>query len=364
LRHLTNKVQRLAGGLKRMALHGARFIAPALNLLPKRQCAPCTIVILMRKPLGIGDLLMLSPVVSVVAGMNHGLRVLLVTEYPELFRIPGVEWLHPERLAKEVLRGSLVVSPTLSWHHFPYLLQAAAHIGYFLSDRLSCSFCEVDARYNARHEHYSDRAGALVAAMRRLWSSGAGNSGYPLLLKEPIGHFDLPSAYFCLAPFSNWPERQYPPEHWKTVVKALLQRLPVVLVGGSLPDELAMAAALQERGVINLAGRTSIGQLVSVLSGCSVYLGNDSGPSHIAFLSAPASVVVFGCVGGRQRIPLDPRLAASIRTLGNGVACPHFPCYDGFAKPYCKHIDRYVCLRTVCPHAVLDEVFSVMGERG
>jgi len=350
--------------VKRAGLACGRICSSLAASIQRKDFAPDSIVIVLRKPLGIGDLLMLAPFMVDVASRSHGLRVSILTEYRPIFSIDGIEWVSPEALDEGSLENALVISPTLSWRHARYLPHAGWHLGYFLSDRVSCNFSRVSARYDARRGHYLDRIVPLRGILDRCWPESAVSCSRMVLMEAPFEEVPLPSGYVCLAPFSNWPERQYPPEYWKKVIDGVRRRLPVVLVGGSHPDERAMACSLAVEGVINLVGRTSLGQLASVLAGSRLYLGNDSGPSHMAFLSAQASVVVFGCVGGKQRIPLDPGLSSRIRVLGNGSACPHFPCYDGFTKPECRNPEPCLCLTSVSPDAVLEEAFSILrGER-
>lgn len=330
--------------------------------MPKRPFAPEAVYVLLCKPLGIGDLVMLSPFVGNVANAGHGLPVFIVSEYPAFMLIDGVEWVHPESLTPEALRRALVVSPTLSWRHAAYLRHAGWHLGYFLSDRLMCSYRRESSRYDARSAHYYDRTRPLAENLRDMWPSFPQDVGYPPVLAASFPSAGLPSAYCCIAPYSNWRERQYPLGHWVSVVRAMQHRLPVVLVGGSGAEELEMAGVLESYGCLNLAGRTSLAQLASVITRSELFIGNDSGPSHIAFLTAVASVAVFGCVGGGQRIPLDPLIQERIRLLGDGEACPFFPCYDGFSKPVCRNAQGCRCLHGVDPESVVRAALSLIKE--
>lgn len=69
----------------------------------------------------------------------------------------------------------------------------------------------------------------------------------------------------------------------------------LVLVGG--PGEEALGVEI-ERGldapVINLIGRTTLRQLAAVLRGCSLYVGNDTGPMHVAAAMKVPTVALFG----------------------------------------------------------------------
>jgi len=46
--------------------------------------------------------------------------------------------------------------------------------------------------------------------------------------------------------------------------------------------------------VINLAGKTSVSQLASVLKRCNLFISNDSGPVHIACAVETPVISIFG----------------------------------------------------------------------
>lgn len=349
---------------KQTALVAGRLATRIVSLRGKKVFSPDAVYILLLKPLGIGDLMMLSPFVCSIASKPHNLPVHIVSDSPELFSVESVRWIHPNKLSSGMLKGALVISPTFSFRHAEYLAHAGWYLGYFLSDILMSNVAHVHFRYDARHGHYIDRTVPIVTALQARWRGETENTKEIIVCREAFTGTVLPPEYAVLAPYSNWPERQYPVEYWRTVATELMTRLPVVIAGGAHPDELAMAASLASVGAINIAGKTTLGQLSSVIAGSSIYLGNDSGPSHIAFLVAPASVVVFGCVGGVQRIPRGGAGNGRIRILGAGRECSRFPCYDGFSWPRCNNREPFRCLGAVPPASVVHEVISLIGCRG
>ncbi|HUK53189.1 MAG TPA: lipopolysaccharide heptosyltransferase II [Candidatus Binatia bacterium] len=96
-----------------------------------------------------------------------------------------------------------------------------------------------------------------------------------------------------------------------------------VLVFGSNADaavanEVELGAGA---GVINLAGRTAIGELPALLSRCSLFIGNDSGATHVAAAVGAPVVALFGPTDPAGSHPLTPRLSVVQRK----VACS--PCF-------------------------------------
>lgn len=311
----------------------------------------------MLRPLGFGDLMMLSPFIIEIARRAIGIPTYLVTEYTPFLDISGIRWMHPRQLSAQLCSTGLLLSPTLSWRHARYLRHAGWYLGYFFSDRVMSNFTQEHPGYDARRGHYFERAEKLFALLDQ-WFPGTLCYSYAGILSAPLTGIDLPEKYICIAPFTNWAERQYPADQMCCVVDSLLKNWPVVLVGGQHPDEMDMAAVLARRGAINLVGKTTIQQTGGIVVRAKLFIGNDSGLSHMAFLAGTPSLVVFGCVSGQQRIPLDPILAKKVTILGAGKSCSYFPCYDGFNKPCCRNQERYLCLKQISPELVIDSAMN------
>jgi heptosyltransferase-2 len=96
-----------------------------------------------------------------------------------------------------------------------------------------------------------------------------------------------------------------------------------VLVFGSDADA-AVANEVESgagQGVINLVGRTAIGDLPALLARCSLFIGNDSGATHVAAAVGVPVVSIFGPTDPEGSHPLTPRLSVVQRR----VACS--PCF-------------------------------------
>ncbi|NOX63051.1 MAG: glycosyltransferase family 9 protein, partial [Chloroflexi bacterium] len=92
------------------------------------------------------------------------------------------------------------------------------------------------------------------------------------------------------------------PEKWGEVIRRLSQDHVRVLVTGG-PGEAELAAKVCEfagDAAINLAGRTSFGQLAALLARADLVLGPDSGPLNLAVATGTPTVHLFG--------PADPVL--------------------------------------------------------
>ncbi|NTU42835.1 MAG: lipopolysaccharide heptosyltransferase II [Nitrospirales bacterium] len=90
---------------------------------------------------------------------------------------------------------------------------------------------------------------------------------------------------------------------------------------------------------INLAGKTSLRELISLISECDLLLSNDSGPMHLAYAVGTPVVAVFGSTSPELTGPVGD----SDRVITSGVRCS--PCF----KRVCKDNDL------ICMYGILSE---------
>jgi heptosyltransferase-2 len=117
----------------------------------------------------------------------------------------------------------------------------------------------------------------------------------------------------------------WPPGSFAAAADAIARRhdLRVVLAPGPGEEAIArqIAHAMRERAVVLAEPPTSLAELVALVAGAALHLGNDTGPRHIAVANGVPTVVVMG--------PTDPRHTAHLlerqRVLREDVACS--PCH-------------------------------------
>jgi len=117
--------------------------------------------------------------------------------------------------------------------------------------------------------------------------------------------------------------KRWPPERFGQVADALVARHggTAILVGA--PNEQPMVAAARaamRQPVIDLGGKLSLDELGALCQHTALYLGNDSGTTHLAEAAGSPTVVVFG--------PTDPAQYGPVDGIGEAVwdadACgPH-----------------------------------------
>lgn len=104
-------------------------------------------------------------------------------------------------------------------------------------------------------------------------------------------------------------ERRWPIENFARLADAAASETGarIVLIGGPGEEEYVgrMEAAMVEKAV-NLAGRTTIGQMVELIGRCALFISNDSGPLHVAVAMGVPTVSFFGPETPIRYGPLGP----------------------------------------------------------
>ncbi len=155
----------------------------------------------------------------------------------------------------------------------------------------------------------------------------------------------------CVHPGAGNELKQWPVDNFAQLLRLLIDRddVGVVLIGG--PDEAAMADDLQAAvdrpdRIASVAGRVGLGKLPAVMARCALYIGNDSGPKHIAAaVGLPTVGIHSGSVDAVEWAPSGPNALA----LHRATACS--PCYIAAAE-LCPR--QLACLTLITPIQVYE----------
>lgn len=122
-----------------------------------------------------------------------------------------------------------------------------------------------------------------------------------------------------------WPE-----ERFAALADGLLAEMnaQVILIGAA--SERASAANVIRRmnrpGAINLAGETTMAELIGLLAVCSLLVSNDTGPAHVAAALGTPTLTIFGPTNEFETAPTGTH-AELIRAPGIECArCMHRDC--------------------------------------
>jgi heptosyltransferase-3 len=160
-----------------------------------------------------------------------------------------------------------------------------------------------------------------VAAIQARRLAGLGLDYAPVPVKLEVGlspdeelpELPGPGPWLAVAPGSGQPDKNWPLAHYYEVSRALGWEygLRVVWLTGPAEEEMLpyLEALAQAQGQVLLAHRP-LARVARVLSRCRLYIGNDSGLTHLAAaVGGPEVLALFGPTDPRVWAPLGPHVA-------------------------------------------------------
>jgi lipopolysaccharide heptosyltransferase I len=150
--------------------------------------------------------------------------------------------------------------------------------------------------------------------------------------------------FVAVIPGARWNTKRWPIDRYTELVRHLLTEGHSVVLLGS-PDEQPLAdtieAALEDHPptdasatLVNLAGKTTLAEMIGVLARTALVIGNDSGPLHIAIALGRKTLSIYG--------PTDPNFVGPYGQLEHVLrhAVPCHPCRR-------KECDHHSCMNGV-----------------
>jgi len=279
----------------------------------------------------IGDVLLSTPVIKALRDKYPSAYIaMMVSRYakdivegnPYLDKVVILDkelehkgWLRSAKFIQELKKNrfdlSLILHPTNRVHLITFLSGIPKRVGYdrklgfLLTDRVKHTkqFGEKhELEYNLdllRYLGIEARDKNLFMPIKKESEEWVGE----LFAQEGISDTDK---LLAIHPAASCPSKIWPAQRFAEVAGKLAQKygFKVLVVAG--PKDLTLADNLVKHmrsSPINLAGKTSVTQLASLLKRCRLFISNDSGPVHIASAVGTPVISIFG----RKQAGLSPK---------------------------------------------------------
>jgi heptosyltransferase-2 len=301
-------------------------------------------------PQWIGDAVMTEPLVRRLAARGERLtvgalpwvapiyramsQVANVIEFP--FAHGGLQFKARRAIAQQ-LQGQFdtayVLPNSLKSALLPFLASIPRRVGYLGEARVGLLTHRLK---NPKHKP------PMVAFYSALSGEALLDSDRPQLhiadsdIQETLRALNLErGAYVVFAPGAEFgPAKRWPAAHFAALAARL--DVPVVLLGSgkesALCDEITAPVNAGAPGrCLNLAGKTTLPQALSLIAGSRSVVSNDSGLMHVAAALGVPQVAVFGSSSPLHTPPLNDR--AVVLWLKNDAAYqPPLDCAPCFAR--------------------------------
>ncbi|MCZ7586131.1 MAG: glycosyltransferase family 9 protein [Deltaproteobacteria bacterium] len=319
---------------------------PFVEIVPDRVKS-----VLFIRPGGMGDLLLLLPSVRRVKELFPSARLTLVGEQRNR-QVADLSVLFdevlcydrgPQTFLSKLRDGQFDVAIDAEQFHnssviFAYLSGAPVRIGFKISPARNELYTHLVDYPMDRHE--AEAFSLLVEPL-----CGKADAPLPLtgLLDESRlpssvpGFSEAPGRYVAVFPYGGARGKVWPAGRWAEIVRRLLALNAgrVTLVGG---DDSSMIArevmrSVNDPRVTSFVGRLSLSETAAVVARAKLYVGCDTGVTHLAHAFGTRTVVLFGASDERKWGPPT----ASGESVSTRVPCR--PCsIFGYVK-LCRTID-------------------------
>ncbi|MCM8780671.1 MAG: lipopolysaccharide heptosyltransferase II [Candidatus Omnitrophica bacterium] len=175
-----------------------------------------------------------------------------------------------------------------------------------------------------------------------------------LMQREGIKESDR---ILAIHPGASCPSKLWPCDRFAQVADRLIEKygFKVLVVAGTKDVGLAQDLIQHmHHPAINLAGKTSILQLASLLKRCQLFISNDSGPVHIASAVSTPVISIFG----RNQKGLSPKRWGPIGKKAHFIH-KEVGCIECLAHN-CKR--DFACLKAITVEDVLGVADSILNQ--
>jgi ADP-heptose:LPS heptosyltransferase/glycosyltransferase involved in cell wall biosynthesis len=158
-----------------------------------------------------------------------------------------------------------------------------------------------------------------------------------LFARDILQKFDQTKAdlHIAFAPGASWPFRRWPSNRFIQLGSWLQEKYKanILIIAAKVEQELSLSIekGLHSSQTLNLTGETTLREMASILKQCKLFIGNDSGPLHVA---AASGVPVIGLFGPGEYQRFKP-WGTGHEAIYLGLSCS--PCSENclFNEPRC-----------------------------
>lgn len=168
----------------------------------------------------------------------------------------------------------------------------------------------------------------------------------------------LPVNYLVLSPSNSHNKksrlnyRAWPQYHWKKLIALLPDDLPLIIIGGKGEEAFFESIKPYPKQVIDLVGKTSISEMISIISQAKAIVVTDTGTAHIA---SSLNTPVFCLIGPTPANVTGPYQSSEneVHILSANLPCS--PCYKTAVMQQCHN---NICMQQVTPEMVFASLNS------
>jgi heptosyltransferase-2 len=175
-------------------------------------------------------------------------------------------------------------------------------------------------------------------------------------MKEKIANIIKNKLLITINPSSAWETKRWPDYKFIKLVEEIYNRysVPVIFTGSKKENEyISGMEKLLGNKCINMAGKTTLSELIYLIKESDLLITNDSGPMHIASATSTPVLAIFGPT--TRELGFFPYGSRSV-VMGSSLRCR--PCTLHGSKN-CPH-GHLLCMKMIKVSDVLNEVEKIL----
>ena len=144
----------------------------------------------------------------------------------------------------------------------------------------------------------------------------------------------------------KWESKKWGKQNYKELISKLIEEFGIILIGTELEEEDAKFITHDfDNNILNYVNKTNLTQLKSILYTSDLYIGNDSGPTHIAASVGTSTITIFGSTDIKHCVAFEKYNGTHTYIKpGSEITC--HPCY----KSVCP--TQHECMKSITPAEV------------
>lgn len=171
--------------------------------------------------------------------------------------------------------------------------------------------------------------------------------------------FSLPNDYMIVSPSNSHNKkkrlnyRAWPHKHWKEFLNLVPRHISIILIGAQGEEEFFEPLKPYNSNIIDLVGKITISEMISVIEKSKALIVTDTGTAHIA---SAVNTPVFCLIGPTPAEQTGPYKTSfnEVHIISAGLKCS--PCYKTNIMKSCKD---NICMKNIKPSSIINALNQV-----
>ncbi|WP_373036165.1 glycosyltransferase family 9 protein [Sulfurimonas sp.] len=199
-------------------------------------------------------------------------------------------------------------------------------------------------------------------AFKNIVSEDIYNQSFPKLMgtskDELRQNINLNEKYIIISPSNSHQKRNilnyraWENSNWKELISKLSKEIKVVIIGNKGEDEFFNILKPYPHNVIDLVGKTSLPDLISIINNAVGLIATDTGTAHIA---SAVDTEVFALIGPTPAHETGPYQSPTNKIHIINANLPCSPCYKTNIMKNCKD---NICMKNITTEQVYNSIKS------